>query len=170
MNYAPNRAAAWWLATEIWPKVRARVPAARLLLVGADPDRRLQRLPAADPSIEVTGTVPDVRPYLWRSAVAVAPLRVARGVQNKILEAVAAGLPGVVTPTVLDGLPTAVARACLVADDADGLAAHIASLLRESPAARRRRAAVDLSTLSWERQLAPVASLLHAATLARGSR
>jgi glycosyltransferase involved in cell wall biosynthesis len=65
-------------------------------------------------AIEVTGTVPDVRSYLWNAAAAVAPLHVARGTQNKVLEAIAAGLPVVVTDVVGDGLPEEVLPACLV--------------------------------------------------------
>src|SRR5256885_2057642 len=102
MNYAPNEHAATWLAEAVWPHVTRRRHDARLLLVGADPTDRVRSL-AGDPSITVTGTVPDVRPFLWKSAVAVAPLMTARGIQNKVLEAVASGLPTVVTPAVAQG-------------------------------------------------------------------
>ena len=107
-SYQPNEDGALWLMEHVWPGVRAKVPQAHLTLVGMGPSATLRsRAAAAD--VEVTGTVPDVRPYLWRAAVAVAPLDTARGVQNKVLEAVAAGLPAVVTPAVYDGLPDAVA-------------------------------------------------------------
>ena len=66
-------------------------------------------------TIEVTGRVPDVRPWLWESAVGIAPLQVARGVQNKALEAIAAGLPIVITPAVAEGLPAEAAPAVSVA-------------------------------------------------------
>jgi sugar transferase (PEP-CTERM/EpsH1 system associated) len=107
-NYAPNVEGALWLAQEVWPRVRAVMPAARLTLAGAHPVRSIRRLGGNDHSIEVTGEVPDIRRYLWRAAVSVAPLLTARGVQNKVLEAVAAGLPAVVTPAVWDGLPAEV--------------------------------------------------------------
>ncbi len=116
-SYQPNEDGALWLIDHVWPRVRATVPQAHLTLVGMGPSPTLRRR-AADAGVEVTGAVPDVRPYLWRAAVAVAPLETARGVQNKVLEAVAAGLPAVVTPAVFEGLPDAVRPACRVAADA----------------------------------------------------
>ena len=77
---------------------------ATLAVVGADPGRSFQALCARDHTIELTGRVPDVRPWLWESAVAIAPLHVARGVQNKALEAIACGLPIVITSAVAAGL------------------------------------------------------------------
>jgi polysaccharide biosynthesis protein PslH len=164
MNYAPNVQAALWLAREIWPLVRQRRPDATLTIVGSQPTRAVRDL--ADPAqgITVTGAVPDVRPYLWRAAVAAAPIRTARGIQNKVLEAVAAGLPTVVTPNILASLPDTIAGACLAGDTPETLAAAIADLLARSPDERRimaRRA--DVASLSWERQLADVPALLHQA-------
>jgi hypothetical protein len=78
LGWAPNVDAAVWLGRDIWPRVRARVPAARLLLVGKDPAPAVSAL-ADDASIEVTGTVADVNPYLARSRVVVAPLRAGGG-------------------------------------------------------------------------------------------
>src|SRR3954468_16751037 len=96
-SYAPNADGAVWFAERAWPRVRERFPLARLTLAGASPLARVRRLAERDSSIVVTGQVPDIRPYLWQSAVAIAPLFEARGVQNKVLEAAAAGLPSVVT-------------------------------------------------------------------------
>ena len=81
-NYEPNETGARWIASEVWPLVRQAQPRAELLLVGMNPTRAVLAL-GADRSIQVTGAVPDVQPYLWRSAVAAAPLAIARGVQNK---------------------------------------------------------------------------------------
>ncbi len=112
----------------------------------------------------MTGTVPDVRPYLWRAAVAVAPLDTAHGVQNKVLEAVAAGLPAVVTPAVHEGLPDAVRPACLVASDAAGFAEAIAQLLALSAEKRRALASrACLDALTWETCLQPLAGILRRA-------
>src|SRR5262249_40164553 len=86
-DYAPNADGAVWFAREVWPLVRAARPQATLTLAGASPTRAVRQLGAVDPSIEVTGAVADMRPYLWRSAIAVAPIHQARGVQNKVLEA-----------------------------------------------------------------------------------
>ena len=89
MNYAPNDQGIRWFINEVWPIVRTHRSDATLAVVGADPNRSLQALCARDHTIELTGRVPDVRPWLWESAVAIAPLHVARGVQNKALEAIA---------------------------------------------------------------------------------
>ena len=112
----------------------------------------------------MTGRVEDMRPYLWRSAVAVAPIFQSRGVQNKVLEAAAAGLPSVVTRTVGDGLPNEVLPACRIADTADAFAAAVIELLSLSPTARRREAArASLAALGWPTRLAPLVSLLERA-------
>jgi glycosyltransferase involved in cell wall biosynthesis len=105
----------------------------------------------------VTGAVPDVRPYLWASAVAVAPLETARGVQNKVLEALAAGLPTVVSPVVAAGLPAAVTDAVRTAETDADFASVVVEWLSESGAERRARASSgDLSSLTWEHQLQPL--------------
>jgi sugar transferase (PEP-CTERM/EpsH1 system associated) len=164
MNYKPNEEAATWFATEVWPRVRARHPQARFSLVGSNPTPAVRRLAEQDPSIEVTGTVPDVRPYLWRSAVAVAPLLLARGVQNKVLEAVAAGLPCVITPAVHDGLPEAVLPSCVRAEHPADFADAVIALLNTAPDQRRGIAELaDLQALGWDEQLAPVIDILDAA-------
>ena len=162
-SYRPNEAGALWLIEQVWPLVRQRQPHAHLTLVGTGPGATLQRR-AAQAEVEVTGTVPDVRPYLWRASVAVAPLDTAHGVQNKVLEAVAAGLPAVVTPAVHEGLPDAVRPACLVASDAAGYADAIAQLLALSPEKRRALASrACLDALTWETCLRPLAGILSRA-------
>jgi sugar transferase (PEP-CTERM/EpsH1 system associated) len=162
-DYGPNEAGAEWMALKVWPLVRRLLPEARLSLVGMNPSRTVRAL-AGDPSIHVTGAVPDVRPYLWDASIAIAPIWVARGVQNKVLEAIAAGLPSVVTPPVFDGLPLPVRPACLVAADARSFADATISLLKESPDGRRRMARrADLSQLSWDTQLMPLLDLIDAA-------
>ena len=164
MNYRPNEEAALWFAAHVWPAIRAVRPEARLSLVGSNPTNAMRRLATTDPTVEVTGAVPDVRPYLWRSAVGIAPLFVARGVQNKVLEAVAAGLPSVVTPAVADGLPAEVKQACRVAADAEGFAAAVLDLLARCPVERRHMSErASLSALGWPERLAPLLPILEAA-------
>jgi sugar transferase (PEP-CTERM/EpsH1 system associated) len=164
MNYGPNAEAAVWLGRDVWPKVRRRHPKARLQLVGSSPTRRVMALADARAGIEVTGHVPDVRPYLWQAAVAAAPLFVARGVQNKVLEAIAAGLPAVVTPVVFGGLPFELRPACTTAGDAESFAEALAARLDESPQQRRARAGrADVARLAWPRQLAQLESIVTAA-------
>jgi sugar transferase (PEP-CTERM/EpsH1 system associated) len=163
MNYAPNEHAATWLAEAVWPHVTRRRHDARLMLVGADPTDRVRGL-AVDPSITVTGTVPDVRPFLWKSAIAVAPLMTARGIQNKVLEALASGLPTVVTPAVAQGLPVEAKPGCAVARDPEAFAAAIVELLDMNASARREMAmSASLSALGWPERLAPLVTLLREA-------
>jgi glycosyltransferase involved in cell wall biosynthesis len=161
MNYAPNEQAVLWLARAIWPRVRARRPDATLTVVGSHPTRAIRSLADADAGIRITGAVPDVRPYLWRAAVAVAPIRTARGIQNKVLEAVAAGLPTVVTSNIMASLPETIADACVATDTADALADAIVRLLDQSPEQRRELAArARVEGLTWERRLAAVPAIL----------
>jgi sugar transferase (PEP-CTERM/EpsH1 system associated) len=170
MNYAPNETAALWLAREVWPLVRVERPDARLTIVGASPTAAVSALAAA-PGVSVTGSVPDVRPYLWEAAVAVAPLMTARGVQNKVLEAVAAGLPCVVTNVVAAGLPPEVMPACTVAGSAPDFARAIVRLLAAAPGDRRALAArATVAELGWRQRLAPLPGLLSAAASSDGAR
>lgn len=169
-DYAPNVEGAQWLAREVWPRVRAARPDARMTLAGARPSRAVQALAEADRSIEVTGAVPDMQPYLWQSALAAAPLLHSRGVQNKVLEAAAAGLPVVVTRTVWDGLPAEILPACRLADDAAEFARAIVDLLALTPAERRATAArAWVSDLTWSGRVALLLRLVENAVGAGAS-
>jgi sugar transferase (PEP-CTERM/EpsH1 system associated) len=164
MNYQPNEEAALNLVQRIWPLVRAERHDARLLIVGAHPTARLRQAAERDSTIEVTGSVRDVRPYLWNAAVSVAPLITARGLQNKVLEALAADLPVVTTPAVAQGLPASALAGCIVAESEAESAAAILSLLRRSSTERLALAKrADLSELSWTRQLSALVPVLTAA-------
>jgi sugar transferase (PEP-CTERM/EpsH1 system associated) len=165
MDYGPNVAAVTWFAERVWPQVRAAEPEARFVIVGARPSSAVQALASRDGSVVVTGDVPLVQPYLWDAAVSIAPLQVARGVQNKVLEALAAGLPAVVTGAVAAGLPAdVVARGCLVADEPDAFARAVIALLGQPAATRREMAAAaGVQLLSWDRQLAPIKDIVDRA-------
>lgn len=170
MDYAPNVDGVLWFVKHVWPQVRQANARARLTLVGARPVPAIRAL-SADPSIEVTGTVADVRPYLWQSAVSIAPLLIARGVQNKVLEALAAGLPCVVSAPVFEGVPQAARRGCIEGDTPSAFAASVIRLLSMRPQERRRLAnQVDLSELSWREAFAPLRVLLHAVVHQPGPR
>jgi len=104
MDYFPNEDAVLYFFNEIWPYVKKELPAAKFFVVGGNPSKRIKSLPGKDPHIVVTGYAPDVRPYLRMADVFVAPLRVARGIQNKVLEAMAAGVPVVARPEAVQGL------------------------------------------------------------------
>ena len=124
MNYFPNSDGAAWFCREVLPRVRAEVPGATITVCGASPDARVKAL-ARLPGVTVTGTVPDVRPYLHRAAAAVVPLRIARGIQNKLLEAMATGLPVVSTTTARAGIEAQDGRDLFVADEPTGFAAAV---------------------------------------------
>lgn len=156
MSWAPNEDAALWLAREVWPAVLARVPRARLLLVGRDPSPAVRAL--AGERIEVTGTVREIEPHLRRARLAVAPLRAGGGSRLKILEALSAGRPVVATTVGASGLEDLIGRGVVVADGAAGLAAAIADALLEDVAAadlglQGHRAVAD--RYSWDAVLRP---------------
>ncbi len=106
MSYPPNADAALHLIEDVLPLVRRSVPAAKLLIVGRNPSRRLMHA-AKRSATEVTGFVDDVRPFLERATVFAAPLRFGAGIQNKVLEAMAMEVPAVVSPLVAEGLSPA---------------------------------------------------------------
>ncbi len=165
MNYGPNEEGAVWLTRDVWPLVRAARRDARLILVGSSPSPLVRGLASETLGIRVTGAVPDVRPYLWDAAVAAAPLHIARGIQNKVLEAVAAGLPCVVTPAVAEGLPGEVMPACCIGADARQFAEALIKILARTPGERRAHASrADLASLHWSVRLRPLMPLLEAAS------
>jgi len=160
-DYGPNETAALWLMSDVWPRVIAEKPDARLALVGASPSNAVRRKAMSSPGVTVTGAVPDVRPYLWSAAVAVAPIFMSHGVQNKVLEAVAAGLPVVTTTPVVEGLPSEVIPACSVADTTETFATEILRLLHLAPAQRRTLAArADLRALDWDSALSGLEAIV----------
>ena len=128
MDYWPNIDAVQWFAAEVFPQLRAVFPALRFYIVGARPAPAVQAL-GQTPGIVVTGTVPDVRPYIAHAQVAVAPLRIARGIQNKVLEAMAMATPVVVSPQALEGIDAVPGTDLLLADGAAAFAAAVSALL-----------------------------------------
>jgi sugar transferase (PEP-CTERM/EpsH1 system associated) len=102
-DYRPNVEGACWFCDEVWPEIRRQRPDARLYLVGRRPVAKVRSL-AAIPGVEVVGQVPDVRPYVARATACVVPLHIARGVQNKVLEALAMAKAVIASPAALVGL------------------------------------------------------------------
>jgi sugar transferase (PEP-CTERM/EpsH1 system associated) len=168
MDYWPNIDAVKWFASEVFPLIRERTGGemsdARFYIVGSRPAPAVQAL-AQQPGIVVTGTVPDVRPYIAHAAVAVAPLRIARGVQNKVLEAMAMATPVVVSPQALEGID-AVPGSELVLADAPGAFADACAALLEGQAdasaaiGRAARAKVQRQ-YSWSSNLACIGESLE---------
>jgi sugar transferase (PEP-CTERM/EpsH1 system associated) len=164
MNYYPNEEGVQWFAEEIWPRIRAARPDARFQVVGSSPTRMIRKLARVDPSIEVVGRVPEVQPYLHQAAVSVAPLRLSRGIQTKVIEALAAGLPVILTPQVLGGLPDGVEDGCLTTEEPSAFAAAVVDLLARSPEERRHRASLaHLDGLTWSAQTRALEGILEGA-------
>jgi sugar transferase (PEP-CTERM/EpsH1 system associated) len=160
MDYRPNVDAVIWFAREIFPKVKAAQPGATFAIVGAKPAREVSALGGRD-AITVTGRVADVRPYLAHADVVVAPLRIARGIQNKILEGMAMAKPVVTTQQGLEGIDAMPERHVLVSDTAQGFAA--ASLRALAPGAgdigRAARTLMEAS-YAWPSRLAVLDRLI----------
>jgi sugar transferase (PEP-CTERM/EpsH1 system associated) len=128
MDYFPNVDAVGYFCAEIFPAVRRVLPETRFVIVGRNPTREVKRL-GRDQNVMVTGSVPDVRPYLEQASVVVAPFRIARGIQNKVLEAMAMERPVVGTSQAFQGIPATLADGVWVEDTVDGFARAVLTLL-----------------------------------------
>lgn len=172
MDYWPNIDAVQWFAAEVLPALRARHPAVRFVIAGARPAPQVQAL-AAQPGITVTGTVPDVRPYVAHAALSVAPLCVARGIQNKVLEAMAMAQAVLVTPQALEGIEAEPGRDLLLAASAAqwieaagaALAGPAAARAQLGQAARQRVEAA----YSWDARLAPLDRMIETPAARNGA-
>jgi sugar transferase (PEP-CTERM/EpsH1 system associated) len=163
MDYWPNVDAVQWFARDIFPAIRQAHPAARFYIVGSRPSAEVQAL-AALPGVHVTGTVPDVRPYLAHARLAVAPLRIARGIQNKVLEAMAMAKPVIVSPQALEGIAATPGRNIVLAAEAPQLAAAAIELLHhpDHQMGPRARECV-IAQYGWTSNLSRVDALLDPA-------
>src|SRR5574341_629488 len=169
MSFAPNVHAAVLLATRIFPDVRRAHPDAVLRLVGRRPDRRVLALRGE--GVTVTGEVPDMLPDLQAATVYAAPHFTGAGTRTKLLEAMAAGLPIVTTPSGIEGIEAVGGRDVIVAADASAIAAAIRRLLSRPDERQRLGAAARRlaeARYDWSRCLAPLESL-YADLLAVGA-
>ncbi|MGE0418864.1 MAG: TIGR03087 family PEP-CTERM/XrtA system glycosyltransferase [Acetobacteraceae bacterium] len=140
MDYPPNVDAVRWFAEVILPLVRRTLPDARFYIVGNSPSPAVQALGATQ-GVVVTGRVPDVRPYLAHATAAVAPMRIARGIQNKVLEAMSMGKPVIVTSGALEGIEALPGRDLILADDPEAFAAACCDMAAGRGAAELGKAA-----------------------------
>ncbi|ENO78163.1 TIGR03087 family PEP-CTERM/XrtA system glycosyltransferase [Thauera sp. 63] len=155
MDYWPNIDAVTWFATELLPQIRRSVPEARFWIVGMNPAPAVQALTGE--GITVTGTVPDVRPYSAHANVVVAPLRIARGIQNKVLEAMAMARPVVVSAEAAVGLSARKGEDCEIAQNGEEAVRMVTRLLQDPDVgcvmgAAARRCVVE--NYSWQAHLA----------------
>ena len=152
MDYFPNEQCMEVFCAEVLPLLRRQRPAMQLQIVGAAPTARVKSL-ERHPGVTVTGSVTDVRPYVQQSLATVAPLLIARGTQNKILESMAMGVPVVCSPTAAKGVDAEVGRDLLAGASAEEVAVHILQLAGD-PARRARLAEAGrarvLSNHGWE--------------------
>ena len=164
MDYLPNIDGAVWFARIVWPNIRQRFPTAEFRIVGRKPTPTVLAL-ASIPGVVVTGSVPDVRSFVASAAVVVAPLRLARGVQNKVLEALAMAKPVVAAPPALAALGTVLGRDLLAATAATEFADIVCELFadpvrcRELGAAGRRYVEAHHH---WDRCLEPLLAKVFA--------
>jgi hypothetical protein len=170
MDYYPNQECMFDFCARTLPLLRARRPAIKLLIVGADPSPRVQRL-ARLPGVSVTGSVADVRPYLSRSALMIAPLNIARGTQNKILEAMASGVPVVTSRIAAGGVDAVDQEHFLAASSPDEYATAILRVL-EDRAERERLAhagrARMLSHHAWDKSMQRLDGIIERCLANRG--
>jgi glycosyltransferase involved in cell wall biosynthesis len=144
MDWLPNVDGVLYFVREILPLIRQVRPETTLAIVGRTPPPKIAQLAAADPGIRVTGTVPDIRPYLWNSAVAIVPLRIGGGTRLKIYEAMAAQIPVVSTTIGAEGLSVNPPHDIRIGDTPQHFANQCLELLT-TPELRTR-----LSRAAWE--------------------
>jgi sugar transferase (PEP-CTERM/EpsH1 system associated) len=145
MDYYPNQDCMFDFCAKVLPQVKTQRPQTKLQIIGADPSPAVKRLGDL-PGVIVTGSVPDVRPYVRRSAAVVAPLNIARGTQNKILEAMAMGVPVITSLAAAGGVDAIAGEHFLVAKNHEEQAAAILRVLGD-PRERRRLAGAGRSRM-----------------------
>lgn len=169
MDYWPNIDAVQFFAREVLPAVRSRVPNAGFWIVGSNPSGAVLDL-AKNSGVVVTGRVPDIRPYVAHAAAVVAPLRIARGIQNKVLEAMAMAKTVVASPPAVEGIPGTDGREFLVAEDARAFAKHLTDIIEHKAHGHLGAAARDyvLATYDWLKSLYKLDAILDGAPMAAG--
>ncbi|SOD39987.1 TIGR03087 family PEP-CTERM/XrtA system glycosyltransferase [Nitrosovibrio sp. Nv4] len=161
MDYWANIDAVEWFARSVFPAISAQLPKVEFYIVGARPTATVTAL-AALPGVTVTGSVPDVRPYLAHASLAVAPLRIARGIQNKVLEAMAMEKIVIASPQAVEGISASPDQELVVANDESEFVSRIITLLQCVPnrALGRAARARVLKDYSWNESLGRIDTLL----------
>jgi len=162
MDYWPNIDAVNWFADAIFPRICARIKNAQFIIVGANPSSDVVRL-GNRPGITVTGRVADVRPYIAHGAASVAPIRIARGIQNKVLEAMAMARPIVAAPPAFEGITAIPGKDLIVTNDPEDFADKACKIARGEIDGRALGQAARqcvLSHYSWAAQMSKFDALL----------
>ena len=161
MDYWPNIDAVQWFAHEVLPSVLSKHPAAMFYIVGARPSAEVKQL-AELAGISVTGTVPDIRPYVAHAALSVAPLRIARGIQNKVLEAMSLAKTIVVSEPALEGIHAIPDQELILAKNAEQFIAAITQALEHPDPSIGRKAREKVNLIyGWASNLSRVESILE---------
>jgi glycosyltransferase involved in cell wall biosynthesis len=164
LDYRANVEGLNWFCQNVWPEVHRRLPGATFAIVGRRPTPAVRQL-ANGPGVRLVGEVPDVRPYLAEAAVAIAPLHIARGVQNKVLEALAMGKAVVASPQAIEGLHLQDDVHIVRATSADEWVAQLIRLLTDVAICKQlgdaARAHLE-QHYRWDNMLQPLLSLLGA--------
>ena len=153
MDYRPNVDAVKWFVEEIFPKICTVVPSVKFYIVGSNPTKTVYSL--ANKNIYVTGYVDNIIPYILHSVAAVAPLRVARGIQNKVLEAMALGKPVIATHAAMEGIQYPKKLSCLVSDEVSTISQIAIELLRYGDRYQLGKLSKSVihNKYSWEKNL-----------------
>jgi len=160
MDYWPNADAVRWFKAAVFPLVQTRYPTAEFHVVGANPGADVVRL-ADTPGVHVTGRVPDVRPYVAHADACVVPLRIARGIQNKVLEAMAMGRPVVASRQAFEGVRAVPGQDLLVADGAFETADRIVEVLAGAhPGLNHAARAAMVRGYAWSATLSRLDAIL----------
>lgn len=173
MDWMPNADGITWFTEQVWPRVRAARPDATFAVVGRNPPAAVRALATAGSGIEVTGSVPDVRPYLGTGSAFVVPLRIGGGTRLKIYEAMAMACPVVSTAIGAEGLPVRPDEHLRLADDAAGFARHCVELLDDASAATamaERAASYVRANFGWDAVAEHFVASCAAATTAARTR
>ncbi len=164
MDYWANVDAIAWFATEVFPEIRRQLQDSVLYVVGSNPAAAVRKLSHL-PGVHVTGTVPDVRPYIAHAHAIVAPLRIARGVQNKVLEGLAMGRPVIATPAAVDGIDCRTIDGVVVAEQAPVMVREAIRVLQgdETGDGANERRRFILEHYNWQKNLGQVVDMIEAA-------
>ena len=154
MDYWANVDAVLWFAEHVWPLIQAKQPEAIFCIVGGNPSNEVTAL-AKNKNIIVTGRVHDVRPFIEKAQCVVAPLQIARGIQNKVLEAMSLNKAIVVTTMAMEGINAQPSEGVVITDDKDTYAQACLALLNEQPKALTNREWI-LDHFTWQQTLQPL--------------
>lgn len=172
MDYFPNQECVKRMCEEVFPAIQREIPTARFLVVGADPSPEIRALGSL-PGVEVTGSVPDVRPFVRKSAVMVAPLAIARGTQNKILEAMAMGVPVVTSTIAAKGVGPEARRHLVVADSPADTIRAVLGIMNSRSERQERATAGRLGVIeshSWPASMRQLDAIIGRVTTAARQR